>query len=167
MDARDRANNVCRPSRRGRRCRLAVSTAISGSLPLGALVVSVGKSPQEIAALMTMCGPIRMIYGRAWLRVWRTGIHCGRDSLRVTGWWRSRQFDRRSIVRARAEPYRGWLHVFGWPVVSGSWQSGVLELELSDSMHSLGGTVTSLQSARRDGVGQAIRCARLPGSSTG
>lgn len=150
MDARDSENNDYRASRRGRLYRLAASTALSGVLPLGAFFASVGKSSQEIAVLMTMCGPILMVYGWAWLRVWKTGIYCGRDSLRVTGWWTSRQFDRRAIMRARAEPYRGWFYVFGWPVVSGSWQSGVLELELSDSVHSLGGTVTSLRSARRD-----------------
>lgn len=150
MDVRGKVEYDFRGSRGGRLRRLAASTALMGTLPLGALMASQRWAPEDLAVLATCLGPFAVVYGWAWLRVWKSGVACGHDSLQVVGWWRSRELDKRTIVRARARPYRGWLYVFGWPVVSGSWESGVLEIEISGDARTLGGTVTSLRSARRD-----------------
>lgn len=84
-----------------------------------------------------------------WARLPMTGVSISRDALVVRSWWSTRTYCRADVERCRAEAYGGWMYVFGWPVVSGSLQSGSLLLETVDGDRALGGTVTSMYVARR------------------
>lgn len=90
-----------------------------------------------------------LLFTLLWIRISRTGIYLNKHTLHLKSWWRTRWYRRSECQRFRAEPYSGLLFVFGWPVVSGVFQSGHLIVEIDGYEHAMPGTVTSLIVARR------------------
>lgn len=67
MDVRGKVEYDFRSSRGGRLRRLAASTALMGTLPLGALMASQRWAPEDLAVLATCLGSFAVVYGWAWL----------------------------------------------------------------------------------------------------
>lgn len=128
--------------------RLVVATLFLIWLPVGAFFASLNLSTPNRVLVIGPTVPVIVGLVWAWIRVWRTGITVVDDRLVVRSCWRTRTYSRGVISRASGVPDEGWFYVVFWPVVSGAWQSGVVQLETRDGVVSLGASLTSLKCAR-------------------
>lgn len=142
--------SIDRRTRNGRVFRLLVMTLILIWFPIGALIASIGRPIEEILLLILPVLPVIVGLVWAWLRVWWVGVFLESEMLVARSWWRTRSYSRSSIRRATGVLEEGWFYILCWPVVSGSLQSGVVQLQTQDNLFVLDGSLTSLGSARAE-----------------
>lgn len=126
----------------GRAMVLAATTLIVG-VPAGAVVILTIADEGFVALGPGLAG---VLVGLAllwlWVRLPFVGVALTSERVVVTSWWRTREFNKRDLVRWSSDPYMGSLFVVAWPVASGAAELGSLHVETrTGELISLGGTV--------------------------
>lgn len=135
-----------RPTGRlGRALRLGMSTLLV--VPTSVLICV--EAPGLPVLVRGAAGMIVLLYVWLWLRFSWVGMWTSADALFVRSWWRSLTISREEVARFAVAPYVGFFFVVGWPVVSGTFQTGSVNFTSeTGTVVSLGGTLTSYRQAR-------------------
>lgn len=145
---------------RGRAVRVGLTTALWG---VAALVAAFAPTDTPIPVrIVGLTSSALLLW--LWIRLGRVGVWTSSDELVARSWWRTRRWKRDEVTRASAEVYEGLLWLFGLQIVEGTWQSGILRIELANGKRvTLHGSISDLYTTRR--TSQALN--RWIGSEVG
>lgn len=126
-----------------------MTTALLIGVPVFTLRKFIEK-PNNVELPISFLGvSVGLFLAALWVRFPAMGLYVDGDDLVARSWWSTRRYARSTMQRCRADEYGGLFFLFGWPVSGGQLQSGHIVLEAGGVCHTLGGTVTSLEAARK------------------